>query len=66
MKQIVADGAAVATTLPGKDGYARWVLDMARQVAATKTGGFLGISAKAVIDEQERAALNELAVILGA
>lgn len=51
MKQIVADGAAVATTLPGKDGYARWVLDMTRQVAATKTGGFLGIGAKAVIDE---------------
>ena len=39
---------------------------MARQVAATKTGGFLSIGAKAVIDEQEQVALNELAVILGA
>jgi hypothetical protein len=65
-KQVVADGIAVAATLPGADGYKRWILDMARQVAETKTGGFLGIGSKSVIDEKEQAALDELAAMLGA
>lgn len=64
-KQIVADGIAALGSLPGGDGYRKWILEMARQVALTKTGGFLGIGAKAVIDEKEQAALDELAALLG-
>lgn len=64
-KQYVADAAGVASGLPGADGYKRWILDMARQVAETKTGGFLGIGSKSVIDEKEQAALNELAATFG-
>jgi len=65
VKQAVADGGAVAADLPGGDGYKRWLLDMAREVAKTKTGGFLGIGSKSVVDEKEKAALDELAVMLG-
>ncbi len=64
-KQFVVDGIAVIADMPGADGYKKWILDMARAVAETKTGGFLGIGAKAVIDEKEQAALDELAGILG-
>jgi len=64
-KKIAADGAAVASTLPGGDGYKRWILDMARKVAETKTGGFLGAGGTSVIDEKEQAALDELASIMG-
>ena len=60
-KKVVADGVAVAKTLPESDGYMKWILDVARQVAEAKTGGFLGIGGKSVIDEQEQAALKELA-----
>jgi hypothetical protein len=65
LKKIVADGAAVAATLPDADGYKRWILDMARKVAETKTGGFLGIGGTSVIDEQEQAALDELKAMMG-
>lgn len=65
VKQIVADAATAAGALPGGDGYKRWLVDMAREVALTKTGGFLGIGSKSVIDEKEQAALNELATMLG-
>ena len=64
-KQIVADGAAIAGTLPGGGGFKRWVLDMAREVAKTKTGGVLGIGGSSVIDEKEQAALDELAAMMG-
>lgn len=64
-KQIVADGAAVASTLPGGDGYKRWLLDMARKVAETKTGGVLGVGGTSVIDEKEQAAIDELASLMG-
>lgn len=63
-RQVVADGVAIAANLPGADGYKRWILDMARKVAETKTGGFLGIGAKAVIDEREQAALDDLADLI--
>ena len=63
-KQIVAEGAAVAATLLGGDGYKRWILDMAREVAATKSGGFLGIGSKSVIDEKEEEAIKELADLI--
>jgi len=64
-KQVVVDGAAVSLSLPGGEGYRKWILEMAKQVALTKTGGFLGIGAKSVIDEKEQAALDELAALLG-
>jgi hypothetical protein len=60
---VVAAGATVAG-MAGADGYKKWILDIARAVAATKTGGFLGIGAKSVIDEKEQAALDELAAAL--
>ena len=64
-KQIVVDGAAVASNQPGGDGYKRWILDMARRVALTKTGGVLGVGGTSVIDEQEQAAIDELASLMG-
>jgi len=64
-KQIVTDAVAVAETMPEAVGFKRWILDMARKVAETKTGGVLGIGGTSVIDEQEQAALDELAVIFG-
>jgi hypothetical protein len=64
-KQFVADAVAIARALPNSEGYERWILDMVRKVAETKTGGFLGIGAKSVIDEKEKAALDELAILMG-
>lgn len=64
-RRVVENGIAIAGNLPGTEGYKRWILDMARKVAETKTGGFLGIGAKAVIDEREQAALDELAASIG-
>jgi hypothetical protein len=64
-KQAVADAAAVVAELAGADGYRRWLLDAARRAAETKSGGFLGIGAKAEVDEKEQAALDELKSILG-
>ena len=64
-KQVVADAVAATSAMPGADGFRRWILDMARQVAETKTGGFLGIGAKSVVDEKEQAALAELSTVLG-
>lgn len=64
-KQIVANGAAAAATLNEGDGYQRWILDMARKVAETRTGGVLGFGGSSVIDEKEQAALDELAVLMG-
>lgn len=63
-KQVVAEGVGISANLPGAEGYKRWILDMARKVAETKTGGFLGIGAKAIIDEREQAAIDELADLI--
>ena len=57
LKNIVADAVTVASALPGGDGYKRWLLDMAREVTETKTGGFMGIGGKSVIDEKEHETL---------
>lgn len=65
-KQLVADAAAAVAAMPGADGYKQWVLEVARAAAASKTGGFLGIGAKSVVDEKEEAALAELAALWGA
>jgi len=65
LKQIVADAAAVVASMPESEGFKRWIVDMARKVAETKTGGFLGMGGTSVIDEKEQAALDELAAMLG-
>jgi hypothetical protein len=64
VKQVVADAGAIVAGMPDADGYKRWILDIGKTVVATKTGGFLGIGAKSVVDEQEQAALDELAAML--
>jgi len=64
-KQLVVDGAAAAAALPDGDGYKRWLVEMARKVAETKTGGILGFGGQAVIDEKEEAAIAELTELLG-
>lgn len=65
LKQYVADATALAATQPDADGYKRWILDMVKEVAETRTGGILGFGGKSVIDEKELAAIAELAEILG-
>jgi hypothetical protein len=65
VRQVVADGVTALAATPRVDGYKKWILDMAREVAETKSGGFLGIGAKSVIDEQEQAALDELVALMG-
>lgn len=64
LKQVVADAAGIAAAQPDGAGYKRFLIDVARTVAETKTGGFLGIGAKSVIDPQEQAALDELSALL--
>jgi hypothetical protein len=63
-RQIVADAGAAVSGMVGAEGFSRWILDIAQRVAATKTGGFLGIGARSVIDAQEQAAIDELAAAL--
>lgn len=63
-REIVADAGAAAAGMAGADGYKKWILDIAKTVAATKTGGFLGIGGKSEVDEHEQAALDELAAAL--
>jgi len=64
-RQIVADAAAAAATQPEGDGFKRWLMELARQVAQTKTGGILGFGGRSVINKKEQAALDELASLLG-
>lgn len=64
LKQAVASAAAIAASQPDGPGYKRFLVDVARTVAETKTGGFLGIGAKSVIDPAEQVALDELAALL--
>lgn len=65
-KQVVAQGWAAIKGLPGADGFARWVVDGARAAAQARTGGFLGFGAKAEVDPEEQAALDELAALMSA
>jgi glutaredoxin-related protein len=65
LKKIIADAAEIVSALPGGDGFKRFLLDMARETAKTKTGGFLGIGAKSVVDDAEQSVLKDLAAILG-
>lgn len=65
LKKIISDAAGIVASVPGGDGYKRFLLDMARQTAETKTGGFLGIGAKSIVDTAEQAVLKDLEAILG-
>lgn len=65
-KQVVTQGWTVVKSLPDAQGFARWVIDGARAAALARTGGFLGIGAKAEVDAQEQAALDELAALMAA
>lgn len=65
LKKVVADAGTIASKFPGADGFKQWVLDTAREVGLTKTGGFLGIGGKSEIDEQELQALEDLKALLG-
>lgn len=65
IKQNVSEGWAAVSSLPGADGFARWILEVGRTAALTKTGGHFGIGNKSVIDEQEQVALDELASLMG-
>lgn len=63
-RQVIMDAATTISALPGADGYRRWLLDMARATALTRSGGFFGFGGKSEIDAKEQAAINELAGIL--
>jgi hypothetical protein len=65
-KQVVADAWAAVAALPGADGYARWLMEIAQATALTKTGGHFGIGNKSVVDEKEQAALDELKQVMTA
>lgn len=64
-KQRVVEGVNTVASMPGADGFKRWLLEMARQVALTKTGGMLGFGARSEIDAEEQKALDELAALMG-
>lgn len=64
LKQAVAGAAAIAANQPDGAGYKRFLIDLARTAAETRSGGFLGFGAKSVIDPDEQAALDELAALL--
>jgi len=65
LKKIIADAAVIVSSVPGGDGFKRFLMDMARKTAEAKTGGFLGIGAKSVVDDAEQSVLKEIAAILG-
>lgn len=64
IKQYVAGAVATAETLPDADGYKRWLVDMVYRVAETRTGGILGIGGSSIVDEQEKAAVEELKALM--
>ena len=64
VRQTVVDGWAAVAGLPGADGFAKFVIDVARTAALSKTGGHFGFGNKSEIDEKEQAALDELAGIM--
>ena len=64
-KAIAVAGAAAASTLPDGEGFKRWMLETARQLAETKTGGFLGLGAVPIMEGHKQAALTELQNLFG-
>ena len=63
-RQVIAEAAVLVSDLPDADGYRRWLMEVARATALTKTGGLFGLGGKSEIDPKEQAALDELAGIL--
>lgn len=64
LKNLISQVVNAASGLPGEEGFRQWLFDLACRVAKTKTGGFLGIGGKSVVDEQEQIAMDELADLL--
>jgi hypothetical protein len=65
IKQYIANAVSIVGNRSDAIGYKRFITDTARKVAETKTGGFMGIGSKSVIDEKEQAAIEELAALMG-
>jgi hypothetical protein len=63
-RQVIVEASATVGDLPGADGYRRWLMEVARATALTKTGGIFGLGGKSEIDAKEQAAIDELAGIL--
>lgn len=64
IKQYIDAAVAIADTLPDAEGYKRWLIDMVYKVAETRTGGILGIGGSSIVDEQEKAAVEELKALM--
>ena len=64
IKRYISDTVTLARTLPDYEGYKRFILEMIVKVAETKTGGILGFGGSSVVDEKEKAALEEIAALL--
>lgn len=64
IRQTVVDGWTVVAGLPGADGFAKFVIDVANTAALSKTGGHFGFGNKSEIDEKEQAALDDLTGIM--
>lgn len=65
LKQLITEAATIAAPFPGAEGYKKWILEMVNKVAETRTGGILGFGGTSIVDEKEKAALDELKLILG-
>ncbi len=65
MLRAVVTAGAIASRLPSGLAFRHWLIDLAREVAASEIdGGWLGIGAEAV-HQMEHAALIDLANALG-
>ncbi len=65
MLHVVAAARTIASRLPSGLAFRRWLMDLAREVAAAEIdGGWLGIGAETV-HQMEHAALIDLANALG-
>lgn len=65
MLRAVTAAGTIASRLPSRLAFRCWLMDLAREVAASAIdGGWLGIGAETV-HQMEHAALNDLANALG-
>lgn len=65
VRAAIMDAGRAVASLPGADGYKRWVVDAARSAVQASRGGFLGIGAnKEPVDEKEQQALSEISSLL--
>ena len=61
-RQTVANAWAAVSALSGADGFAKWIVEIGRTAALTKTGGHFGIGNKSVIDDKEPVSYTHLDV----